>query len=97
MLPPERSVTYAHALQAIQEGKRGVDTARTVDREMAKWSEDRPPDKEEGEEDGRGSIFLIDLETVDDAQGGRKLKPQPKKFSASNLFQSKLPQNWFFK
>ena len=49
-------------------------------------------------EDSEGSIFLIDLEEMEDGGAGRTiLKPQSKKFSASSLLQSRFAQNWFFK
>jgi len=49
-------------------------------------------------EDNEGSIFLIDLEELEDSEHGTKiLKPQSKKFSASSLFQNKYAQNWFFR
>jgi len=49
-------------------------------------------------EDSEGSIFLIDLEELEESENGRKiLKPQSKKFSASSILQSKFAQNWFFK
>eukprot|EP00090_Calanus_glacialis_P030876 TRINITY_DN5024_c0_g1_i9.p1 TRINITY_DN5024_c0_g1~~TRINITY_DN5024_c0_g1_i9.p1 ORF type:complete len:233 (-),score=50.08 TRINITY_DN5024_c0_g1_i9:115-774(-) len=49
-------------------------------------------------EDSEGSIFLIDLEEIEESNTGRTiLKPQSKKFSASSLLQSKFAQNWFFK
>jgi len=49
-------------------------------------------------EDSEGSIFLIDLEEMEESESGRKiLKPQSKKFSASSILHSKFAQNWFFK
>jgi len=49
-------------------------------------------------EDSEGSIFLIDLEEIEDSGAGRTiLKPQSKKFSASSILQSRFAQNWFFK
>jgi len=50
------------------------------------------------DEDKEGSLFLIDLEEVEQNESGRKiLKPSSRKFSASSLLQSKFAQNWFFK
>lgn len=57
-------------------------------------------DKSKGKqiEDNEGSIFLIDLEEMEESENGRKiLKPKSKKFSASSILQSKFAQNWFFK
>ena len=49
-------------------------------------------------EESEGSIFLIDLEEMEDNGAGRTiLKPQSKKFSASSILQSRFAQNWFFK
>jgi len=49
-------------------------------------------------EDNEGSIFLIDLEEMEESNSGRTiLKPQSKKFSASSILQRKFAQNWFFK
>ena len=49
-------------------------------------------------EESEGSIFLIDLEEMEDSGAGRTiLKPQSKKFSASSILQSRFAQNWFFK
>jgi len=48
-------------------------------------------------DDNEESIFLIDLEKVEESKNRTKiLKPQTKKFSASTLLQNNLAQNWFF-
>ena len=52
------------------------------------------PEQEKGE---GGSIFLIDLEEQEDAEGRAHLKPKSKKFSVSSLLGGKFTQNWFFK
>jgi len=85
VLSLETETRYAHEENGLRE--------TTTARPFAGIAE-----KSKKPEDSEGSIFLIDLEEMEDSGTGRTiLKPQSKKFSASSILQSKFAQNWFFK
>lgn len=88
-------------LQTLHEGKLLQTLERPVDDDME--VDFRQPDiltashyapgaEVRGRTEEASSIFLIDIETEDG-----KIKPTSKKFSATNLLQGKLLQNWFFR
>jgi len=87
VLSTRSDTRYAHE----QTGLKETPTARAFEAISENSKSNKREDKD-------GSIFLIDLEEMEENNTGRTvLKPQSKKFSASSLMQSKFAQNWFFK
>jgi len=92
---PHRETPMPGILQTLSEEKMHLTNSETkYAHEDIQIVSTQPKKTEESE----GSIFLIDLEEMEDSGAGRTiLKPQSKKFSASSILQSRFAQNWFFK